>query len=142
MDPVRIKHTKEIADLIMAYTDETGHLPFEEEAKTKPFMVLIGHSAEEEDNFAHAEVLKRGATFANASVLEAKLSEGLGQKIRLPRDPQTVTTFAPNVYVYFVSGNQFSVVSHLFSPSEKSVKYQWPNGTFHSYTITYEKPKR
>ena len=101
-------------------------------------MVIIGHSVGEEDYFARDPVLKRRATWANAKDLEAVLSKGLNRAVRLPRDPQKVPTFAPNVYVYYVSGNEMSVVSHLCFPSdEMTVKYQWQGHSFYPYTLAY-----
>jgi len=137
MDPVRRDHAQHIADVIREYADQTGHLPFQEQAIDKPFMVFLGHSSEHEDHFANDRVLKRNATWANSKLLESELSEGLGRAVNLPRDPQTVATYAPNVYVYFVSGNQMSVVSHLCYPHKQAVKYEWNGNSFYSYTITY-----
>ncbi len=138
MDPIRKNDARQIADLIREFTDKTGHLPFQEHAAKKPFMVIIGHSPEEEDYFANDPVLKRDATWANAKDLEAVLSKGLSRTIHLPRDPQKVPTFAPNVYVYFVSGNQMSVVTHLSFPAEMAVKYEWNGHSFYAYTICFE----
>jgi mRNA-degrading endonuclease HigB of HigAB toxin-antitoxin module len=138
MDPIRKSHARQIADLVREFADKTGHLPFQEHAAKKPFMVIIGHSPQEEDYFANDPVLKRGATWANANELEAVLSNGLKRTVCLPRDPQKVPTYAPNVYVYFVSGNEMSVVSHLCYPDdEMTIKYQWHGHTFYAYTLTY-----
>ena len=138
-DVVRKKHAKEIRDLVMEYVDKSGHLPFEEESKGQRFMVLIGHSSRAEEDFAKEEVLDKGATFTNADALEAELTKVLGREIQLPRDPQKVATYAPNVYIYFLSGEQFSVVVHLFEASPKSVPYIWRGKTFHSHTLTYSR---
>ena len=137
MDPIRIGDAKHIVDVILEYADATGSLPFEKQASEKPFMVLIGHSRQDEDMFAQEKVLSRDAVFANSNVLEAELSRGLGREIVLPRDPQRVATYAPNVYIYFVSKGQLTVISHLYSSSENSVKYEWRGGVFYSYTLTY-----
>ena len=138
MDVIRKTHADQIAALVREFADKTGHLPFQEYATKKPFMVIIGHSVEEEDHFANDPVLKRGGTFANASDLEAVLSKGLNRTVSLPRDPQKVPTFAPNVYVYFVSENEMAVVSHLCFPSAgMTVRYQWHGHTFYAYTVAY-----
>jgi hypothetical protein len=137
MDPIRIEHAERIAALILQYADKTGAFPFQQHTAERPFMVLIGHSQQHEDAFAQEKVLKRGATFANATVLEAELSKVLGRQIVLPRDPQKVPTYAPNVYIYFVVESQMSVAAHLFSPSPRSVRYEWRGGVFHSHTLTY-----
>ena len=142
MDPVRIQDAERIARLVLDYADETGKFPFEEHTAERPFMVLIGHSPEEEDAFAREKVLARNATFANASVLEAELSRVLGKTITLPRDPQKVATYAPNVYIYFVAEGQMSVVAHLFEPSDSSVEYEWRGGVFHSHAPTYASKER
>lgn len=136
-DPIRVKHVEQIVTTILEYADKTGAFPFEEHTAERPFMVLIGHSQQEEDAFAQEKVLARGATFANATTLEAELSKILGRRIVLPRDPQKVATYAPNVYIYFVAEGQMSVAAHLYSPSDKSVKYEWRGGIFHSHTLTY-----
>ena len=138
MDPIRRDHAHQIADVIREFADQTGHLPFQEQAKDEPFMVLIGHSQEHEDHFANDPVLKRGGQWANSSLLESMLEKELGRDVQLPRDPQKVPTYAPNVYIYFISGNQMTVVSHLYYPNDETVKYEWNGKPFYSYTITYE----
>lgn len=136
-DSIRKRDTHEVADLIREFADSTGHLPFQEYASQKPFMVIIGHSPEEEDRFANDPVLKRGGTWANAKELEALLSKGLSRRIALPRDPQKIPTFAPNVYVYFVFENEMVIASHLYYPDEAAIKYEWNGHTFYSYTVAY-----
>lgn len=81
--------------------------------------------------------LSRGARVANSSVLEAELSKGLGLPVRLPRDPQRVPTYAPNVYVYFVAADQMTVAVHLFNETESTVPYDWQGGRFYSYSQTF-----
>jgi hypothetical protein len=142
MDPVRINDAKTIAALILEYADKTGSFPFQEHAAERPFMVLIGHSQQEEDSFAKEKVLARNAMFANASMLEGELGRELGRPVVLPRDPQKVATYAPNVYIYFVADGQMSVIAHLFQPSDRSVKYEWRDGVFYSHTLTYASKKR
>jgi hypothetical protein len=143
MDPIRKKHAHQIASVIQEFADKTGHLPFQKEAVDKPFMVLLGHSPEEEDLFANDPVLKRNATWSNSSDLEAMLSKELKRTIKLPRDPQTVPTYAPNVYVYFVSGKQMTIVTHLKFPDDDAVKYEWHGQPFYAYTICYNfEPKQ
>ena len=143
MDLIRRDHAHQIADVIREYAEKTGHLPFQEQAEDRPFMVLIGHSPEHEDHFANDPVLQRDAQWANSSLLESMLKKELGREVQLPRDPQKVPTYAPNVYVYFISGNQMVVLSHLYYPNDQAVKYEWNGKPFYSYTITYEfKPPR
>ena len=137
MDVVRRNDAHQIAKIIREFGNKTGHLPFQDEANEKPFMVLIGHSPEEENHFANDPVLIREGQWANSSALKSLLEKELGKKIQLPRDPQIVPTYAPNVYIYFVSGNQMSVMSHLHNPDEKAIKYEWNGKTFYSYTLTY-----
>jgi hypothetical protein len=138
MDPIRRQHARQIASLVQEFAEKTGSLPFQEEATETPFMVFIGRSAEEEDRFANDPVMKRNAVWANSSELEAVLSEGLGRTVRLPRDPQSVPTYAPNVYVYFVAGKQFTVVSHLKYSDPDAVEYRWRGRPFYAYTVCYE----
>jgi hypothetical protein len=138
MDPIRKTHAHQIASVIQEFADKTGHLPFQEEAVNKPFMVLLGHSPEEEDHFANDPVLKRNATWANSTDLEAVLSKELKRTIKLPRDPQKVPTYAPNVYVYFVAGKQMTIVTHLKYPDGDAVKYEWHGQPFYAYTICYD----
>lgn len=102
-------------------------------------MVLIGHTQKEEDVYANEKVLEKGATFTNSHVLEAELEKVLQRDVRLPRDPQRVATYAPNVYIYFISKGQFTIAVHLFAPSKKSVKYQWCGGSFYSHTLSYSR---
>lgn len=144
MDVVRQKDAQQIFKLVQEYTEKAGHLPFQEHTADKPFMVLIGHSVQEEDYFAQDPVVARGAIFANASTMERLLSKELKRPINLPRDPQKVPTYAPNVYVYFVKGNEFAVASHLKNPHKDAVEYKWQGGKFYSYTLAYkvEPPKK
>lgn len=141
MDPIRIKHAKSIVAAVLTYADKTGHFPFAERAKDRPFMIVIGHSAEAEDSWANDPVLRRGGRWSNSSELEAELSKELGQAIRLPRDPQRVPTYAPNVYVYYLVEDQMTVAVHLFEPNEETVEYKWRDGQFHSYTLTFAAKK-
>lgn len=138
MDPIRQKHAQQIADVILEYASKTGQLPFEDLASEQAFMVILGHSTAHEDHFGRDPVLKRNAQWTNSNHLEELLSEGLGREIRLPRDPQKVPTFAPNVYIYFVSGRQMTVVTHLKYPNDRTVKYKWKENDFYSYTLCYE----
>lgn len=138
MDPIQRNHAHLIADVIREFADKTGHLPFQEQAKEQPFMVLIGHSPEHEDYFANDPVIKRDAQLANSGLLESMLKNELGRHVRLPRDPQKVPTYAPNVYIYFVSGNQMTLVSQLHYSNDQAVKYEWNSKPFYSHTITYE----
>ncbi len=107
----------------MEYADKTGEFPFQNKTSERPFMVLVGHSTSSEDRFSQVEALKRGAHYANSGYLEKELSEALGREIKLPRDPQLVATYAPNVYVYFVAKGLACVAVHLYYPSGESVMY-------------------
>lgn len=140
-DPIRVKHAEQIAALAMEYAAATGHLPLQDlsESENAPFMALIGYSVKEEDGFAQVGALKRGALFVNSGYLEKVLSEGLKRNITLPRDPQRVATYAPNVYVYFYGEGQFCAVAHLFEPSDISVRYSWEGGDFYSHALCYSR---
>ncbi len=135
MDVVRQKDAQEIFALVQEYTNKTGHLPFQDIAVDKPLMVIIGHSDQEEYFFAEDPVLKRDANYSRSAHLEEMLSKELNRPIVLPRDPQKVPTYAPNVYVYFVAGNEVAVASHLRNPHGTAVEYPWHGGKFYSYTI-------
>ncbi|MDJ0784784.1 MAG: hypothetical protein QNJ22_22660 [Desulfosarcinaceae bacterium] len=142
-DPIRVDHINEISDIAFAYSQEVGHPPLYDLVlqQNKPFMVLIGRSDKEEDQFAKLEVLNRGALFINSNRFEKILSEGLSQTIILPRDPQTVATYAPNIYVYYVSVEQFCIAAHLYFATAISQPYSWEGGTFHSHALCYSKKK-
>ena len=133
-DPVRIKHINEIANIAFAYDGKVGYPPLRDLVKQqkKPFMVLIGRSNEAEDAFAKIKALNKKALFINSSQFERILSKGLERKVVLPRDPQKVPTFAPNVYLYYVNEEQLCVAAHLYSESEISHPYTWSGGTFNS----------
>ncbi len=125
--------------LIIEYADSTrGTLPFADRATEQPFSVFIGISEAHEDSMAIVPALKRGARWANARDLEAELTRVLKRRIVLPRDPQRVATFAPNVYVYFITGRTFCAAAHLSTPSSISEPYRWPAGTFHSHARCLE----
>jgi len=139
MDPLRMKHADEIVALVLEYAETTGHFPFAERAVDRPFMVFIGHSVGEEDALAKDPVLGRGGRWSNSPELESELTTALGRRVTLPRDPQKVPTYAPNVYVYSVSGDQMTVAVHLFeAPKDKeTVPYEWRGGRFFAYGATY-----
>jgi len=134
-DPIRIRHVDEIANIAIEYAAKTGKAPLQElsENENSSFLAIIGRSVAEEDHFGELEVLSKGALFVNSKLLEEQLSQGLGRKIILPRDPQKVATFAPNAYLYLYSSGQICVAAHLFEPSAISVRYKWEHGEFHSH---------
>lgn len=138
MDQIRQENVAEIMDLIKEYDDKTGKFPLQEMAVEKPVMVMIGHSLELEEQYANDPVLKRDALWTHSSDLEQTLSEELGRQITLPRDPQKVATFAPNVYIYFVAGNQVNVITHLYHPVTNAVPYDWNEGGFYSLALGME----
>jgi len=142
-DPVRIKHATYIASVIEEYKQKTGHFPMPEEllGKNKTFMVFIGRSVKQEDEFSQIPALRGGALFANSSYLEGELSRVLQREIVLPRDPQKVTTFAPNIYVYYSSPTLTCIYAHLFEPTENSKEYEWSGGTFYSHPVCLEMNK-
>lgn len=143
MDQVRLAHCDQILDAVRAYAAQNNNrYPLQEHSTAeKPLMVILGHSVQHEDAMAGEKVLARGANFTNGGYLEAELSKGLGRPIRLPRDPQSVPTFAPNVYVYYVTPDSMTVAVHLAKPSDKSQEYQWRDGVFHSHALSYANKK-
>lgn len=140
-DPIRMQHVDKIAHIAMAYADKVGYPPLHDLASEhgRPFMVLIGRSDEEEDAFAKVEALNMGAAFINSREFENILSKGLEEDVVLPRDPQNVPTYAPNVYIYIVYQDQMCAAAHLFSPSDISHPYTWKGGTFHSHAKCFAK---
>ena len=139
-DPVRQKHVDQILGIVATYKKKVGHLPLEPEAKKEgiPFMAVIGRNEAEEDYFANLDVLRRGGGYVNSTLFERILTEGLGQTVNLPRDPQSVATYAPNVYLYFISPPQVCAVAHLYFASNISKEYEWEGGKFHSHAKCYE----
>jgi uncharacterized protein YneF (UPF0154 family) len=140
-DPIRLKQINQIADVIFDYDKKIGHPPLSDLVKQyeKSFMVLIGRSEMEEDRFANIEALNKGAMYMDSSKFEEILSQGLKETVNLPRDPQKVATYAPNVYIYYVNEEQFCVVAHLYNDSEISQPYTWEGGTFNSHAQCYSK---
>lgn len=138
-DPIRRAHADSIVSLVLAYARASdGAVPFQDRAREQPFMVVIGRSVEHEDQMAAVPALNK-ARWSNSGELEAELSRVLGRQIVLPRDPQRVATYAPNVYVYFVANGEFCAAVHLFEPSEISVPYEWEGGRFHSHAVCLKK---
>jgi hypothetical protein len=135
IDPIRRGHVHQIVETIRDFANKKGKLPFQDK---QPLMVLVGHSPEAERYFANVIPPKRDAAFASAAELEAELSKGLGRAIHLPRDPQKIPTFAPNVYDYFVANGQMTVVSHLRWPTDNCVEYKWNGSCFYANTVCYE----
>jgi hypothetical protein len=139
-DPIRRAHADSIVALITAYAARAdGRVPFQDRTAEQPFMVVIGRSMAHEDQMAQVPALNKGARWSNSSDLEAELSRVLQRPVVLPRDPQRVATYAPNVYIYFVTGNAFCAVVHLFEPSAISQPYEWDGGRFHSHAVCLEK---
>jgi len=140
-DPIRMQHVDKIVRVAKAYAEKVGYPPLHNLSTehNQPFMVLIGRSNEEEEAFANVEALKKGAALINSRDFEKILSIGLEKNVVLPRDPQTVPTYAPNVYVYMVYEDQMCAAAHLFSPSDISHPYTWEGGTFHSHAKCFAK---
>ena len=140
-DPARLAAADSLRALVREYRERSGgHLPFEERAHAQPFMIVIGRSVAHEDEMAQTPALLRGARWSNSNELEAELSRVLERPISLPREPQRVPTFAPNVYLYFISGREYCVVVHLFEQSSISVPYRYGDATFHSHAICEQRP--
>lgn len=140
-DALRRRHVDEMVTLVLEYVDKSGGvLPFENRATERPFMVFIGLNEAHEDEMAEVPALKRGGRWGNAPDLEAELSRVLKRRIVLPRDPQRAATFAPNVYLYFVTGRTFCSVAHLSERSDISEPYEWKGGRFHSHARCLEPP--
>ena len=138
-DVIRRGHVDEMVTLILEYVDKSGGtLPFENRATEQPFMVFIGLTEAHEDEMAAVPALKRGARWGNSTELEAELSRVLKRRVVLPRDPQRFATFAPNVYLYFVTGRTFCAVAHLSERSDISEPYEWTGGRFHSHARCLE----
>ncbi|MBB4634795.1 hypothetical protein [Longimicrobium terrae] len=141
-DPVRLAAADSLRALVREYHQRSGgHLPFEERADSGPFMIVIGRSEAHEDEMARTPALRRGARWGNSGELEAELSRVLERSVSLPREPQRVATFAPNVYLYFIAGREYCVVVHLFEPSSLSVPYPFGDATFHSHAICEQAPE-
>jgi hypothetical protein len=140
-DPVRLAAADSLRALVREYHQRSGgHLPFEERADSQPFMIVIGRSEVHEDEMAQTTALLRGARWSNSDELEAELSRVLERPVSLPREPQRVATFAPNVYLYFITGREYCVVVHLFEQSSISVRYRFGDATFHSHAICEQAP--
>jgi len=135
-DVARLRHTSEISALIFEYARATdGRLPFQERALGQPYRVAIGSTVESENEAARLPAIRGTGRWGNANELESELSRVLQRAITLPRDPQPTRSVAPNVYIYFVRGNDFCAVAHLSGPSRLSRATQWEGGTFHSHAL-------
>jgi hypothetical protein len=142
-DSIRVKDAETMRALVHEYHDKAGgRLPYEDRATEKPYMVFVGLSVEHEDAMAKTPALQRGGTWGNSHEFEAELTRVLGRPIVLPRDPQRTATHAPNVYLYFITGREYCVVTHLVKPSRISEPYRWDGGTFHSHAVCEEAPAR
>lgn len=134
-DPVRLQHWNLINQIILKYREETGELPLQKlsQEQGRPFMVLIGRSEREEDIYSNHELYQKGALLIYSTEFEEIISEGFGQKVILPRDPQYVASYGPNVYLYFIDSETYCVGVNLYDPSEYSEPYKWQRGTFHAH---------
>jgi len=104
-DPVRMEHAKYLRNIVLKYKKETGDLPLRNMVVKEghPFMVFIGRTELQEDRASKLDVMKRNAGYINSKLFESILSEGLGEDVKLPRDPQLVATFAPQCIFVFCS---------------------------------------
>lgn len=142
MDRVRLEHLDQILAVVTEHVQATGRVPLEDLVRDRghPAMVVIGRSTEEEVAFAQLEAIARpDAAVISSSSFDAGLSEALGRQVRLPRDPQQVPTYGPNVYIYLVQPPQFCVAVHLWAPTEVSRPMEWEGGTFHSHAVCFSR---
>lgn len=137
MDTIRKRDAESISSVLREYAEKTGSLPFHDLHPDSAVMCIIGRSSESEAKWASEPALQRDARYVRSSDLEKELSAVLGRTISLPHEPQSVPTFAPNVYVVFTFENEATVVSHLKFPAEDAVPYAGPEGLYYAYTVTF-----
>lgn len=142
MDKVRLRHLDQILSIVVEHAKLTGRVPLEDLVRDRghPAMVVIGRNTDREVAFAQLEAISRPeAAVISSSSFDLALSEALGREIRLPRDPQQVPTYGPNVYIYLVHPPQFCVAVHLWAATEVSRPMEWEGGTFHSHAVCFER---
>ncbi len=137
MDPIRMADVDHIAELILEYLETTRDPPLQNLAQDRPYLVIIGRNRAHEAAFAEHLAGPRNARWGYSAGLESELSHGLGRPIHLPRDPQKVATYGPNVYVYYVERDFFTIAGHLYFPGETTVGYNWRGQRYHSYQYIY-----
>lgn len=110
MDPVRIEHVNQIADLVERYRQISGRWPLAEHYEGQPVVVLI---TAREGDAGFYERQYPAARYFSRSELEALLASVLGEPIVLPSDPQKFASGRPNHYVYWCTGDGYQVAAHL-----------------------------
>ncbi len=103
-DRIRLKQLKDFAQLIERFHAATGHYPLtKREGQQLPVEVAISRQPHEGPE-------------PNASIedLERELSEGLGEKIALERDPQVHDLEGYRQYHYSSDGKSYEVYAHLY----------------------------
>ena len=94
-DEARIADMHYLAKHIEQYKTETGHYPFQEDAKERGAAIYFEINKESANDFA------------------ALLSQGLNKETCVPHDPQQIQINVPNWYIYEVGPNDYFVTAHL-----------------------------
>src|SRR4030095_7254633 len=126
MDRVRIKNVDYVSFLILEYFQKTGNLPLADRLHGKPIQVYFPDSRA--DLVLLEDAAKRVVMLPTGD-LKAALEKGLSRTINLPSDPQSVATYAPNLYVYHVDPTRACVIGHLYGEAPYAVK----TGTYYTY---------
>lgn len=138
MDIIRKNDAVLIARLVSEYSKKEHKVPYYDLAQKQPVMVVIAQSEKEENLYIKDPRVNKGAKIVLLKDFKAELERVLEKKVEIPRDPQKVATFAPNIYVYFVAEKQFCSAANLYSSAERTVPYSWNGGVYHSFALCYE----
>lgn len=120
-DAKRINDVHKIAELVEAYRDKTGRLPFDglgASGLDDPFTVLVGAPKAERELASRGNPLGQEPPTATSADLLRVLRSELGAHVTLPVDPQRGETGAPNAYyVRFKPGGEYMVAGFLRRPN-------------------------
>jgi len=125
MDKQRIADVDYLETLFLEYRSKAGVLPLQNKIVDKTIQVFITHRRV--PTWMTTQAQKLPLESFSTPQLRDELTAVLGRDIELPSDPQNVSTFAPNLYIYMVSKDQACVAGHLYSatPDTRNVQNRY-----------------
>ena len=110
-DRIRVLQLHDLAMLVERFHTAKGYYPLAGPGAKLPVDVVVSRQKSE-----------TAVATASAADLERELSQGLGEPITLPRDPQLHDLAGYRQYHYQSDGKSYSVFTHLYLASPLTVK--------------------
>lgn len=112
-DAIRINDVHHIASLVEQYHEKTGLYPFADESKKIGLMISINIDGKSTAETQEAVDPISQRTYSYSQFVH-ELQSVLGREIKVPTDPQKVSSFGPNWYVYAVQNGNYFIAAHLY----------------------------